>query len=285
MPPSALSVLLAGLLAWAAILGFPGGSAAEFPFELRDDAPVQPTRAEPAADPSLPVPLALGGDLVPSSAKQADVDGGSGVSQATETRSKALLPRIGSDVKGSSYRLEDNQQVRRYIDQYRSGHRASVETWLGRAGLYLPMVVDIFRQKGLPEELVFTAMIESGFDPVAVSHAGAKGLWQFMAPTARRYGLRVDEWLDERLDPEKSTIAAARHFLDLYATFGSWNLAKAAYNAGEQRVLRAIRSVGHPGLLEAGQRRTPAGGDPQLRPGHPRRGDHRPRARAVRLRR
>src|SRR6266852_6166478 len=143
------------------------------------------------------------------------------------------------------YQVDDNHDVRRFLDQFQTGYRrAVVERWLVRAGRYLPMVLDVFRQKGLPEELVFTAMIESGFDPLAVSRAGAKGLWQFMAPTARRYGLRVDEWLDERLDPEKSTMAAARHFIDLYAVFGSWNLAQAAYNAGERTVLEAIRAMG-----------------------------------------
>src|SRR5262245_61675042 len=143
------------------------------------------------------------------------------------------------------YRVEDNHDVRRFLDQFQTGYRrAVVERWLVRAGRYLPMVLDVFKQKGLPEELVFTAMIESGFDPLAVSRAGAKGLWQFMAPTARRYGLRVDNWLDARLDPEKSTVAAARHFLDLYAVFGSWNLAQAAYNAGERTVVEAIRAMG-----------------------------------------
>jgi membrane-bound lytic murein transglycosylase D len=143
------------------------------------------------------------------------------------------------------YRVEDNHDVRRFLDQFQTGYRrAVVERWLVRAGRYLPMVLDVFKQKGLPEELVFTAMIESGFDPLAASRAGAKGLWQFMAPTARRYGLRVDNWLDERLDPEKSTVAAARHFLDLYAVFGSWNLAQAAYNAGERTVVEAIRAMG-----------------------------------------
>ena len=144
-----------------------------------------------------------------------------------------------------SYQVEDNHAVRRFLDQFQTGYRrAVVERWLVRAGRYLPMVLNVFKQKGLPEELVFTAMIESGFDPLAVSRAGAKGLWQFMAPTARRYGLRVDNWTDERLDPEKSTVAAARHFVDLYAVFGSWNLAQAAYNAGERTVLEAIRAMG-----------------------------------------
>lgn len=103
-----------------------------------------------------------------------------------------------------------------------------------------PLVLEILEREGLPPQLLAIPLIESGFNPAALSPKGARGLWQLMPETARRFGLNPDGPLDERLDPVRSTVAAARYLKELYALWGDWALALAAYNAGEQRVQQAL---------------------------------------------
>ena len=221
------------MLLCLAALGYPRAAGAELEgfshFGLASEPPVQARAVEPSQGEPI---LTLSQD--PSEqGPGADFQASDGAETQSFSPPTPAVP------------IPDNAEVRQFLDRFQTGdRRAVVERWIERSGRYAEMIQGVLRDKGLPEDLMFTAMIESGFNPIAVSRAGAKGLWQFMTPTARRYGLRVDRWVDERLDPEKSTVAAARYLGDLHALFGSWELAKAGYNAGEMKVLRAMKALG-----------------------------------------
>jgi len=137
-----------------------------------------------------------------------------------------------------------NARVMHYVNYFQNRGRRSFSIWLERSGKYVPNMKTILQQRGMPTDLVYLSMIESGFVVKAKSHKAAVGPWQFIKPTAKRYGLRVDSWADERMDPRKSTIAAANYLGDLYAMFQNWELAAAGYNCGEDRVQSAIDKYG-----------------------------------------
>lgn len=140
--------------------------------------------------------------------------------------------------------LPYNEIVKNYIILYSEKMGARFENMLGLCSYYMPIFQETLNRYDLPEELKVMAIIESALNPLAVSRAGAKGMWQFMYGTARMYGLHIDSFVDERLDPVKSADAAARYMKDAYDIFGDWNLAIASYNCGAGNVNRAIRRSG-----------------------------------------
>jgi membrane-bound lytic murein transglycosylase D len=137
-----------------------------------------------------------------------------------------------------------HEQVDHWVEQFTKGaKRAEIEEAFARKPQYESMISEKLRRRGLPQELIYLAMAESGFNPKAHSRAEAIGIWQLVPDTARRYGLRVDETVDERSDAEKATEAALSYLSYLYNRLGSWYLAAAAYNSGENRVARIMTEV------------------------------------------
>lgn len=154
--------------------------------------------------------------------------------QVMENISKPYISPLGE------IPLDINSLTEQWIKYFSGRGRKYMEVYLERSSRYLPMMKNTLREYGLPEDLVYVALIESGFSPLAHSRANAVGYWQFIRGTGKRYGLMLDPFIDERRDPVLSTRAAAEYFKTLYNMFGSWHLALASYNVGENRVKRAV---------------------------------------------
>jgi membrane-bound lytic murein transglycosylase D len=148
----------------------------------------------------------------------------------------------GWEVRHGSIAAFRNDDVERWLDYFQGDGRTFFQKWLDRQSLYTEIFEEVFAEKGLPPELTYHAMIESGYSTSAYSWAHAAGLWQFIRSTGRKYGLRCDWWVDERRDPVKSTRAAAEYLTELYEEFQDWELALAAYNVGEHKIRKQIDS-------------------------------------------
>jgi membrane-bound lytic murein transglycosylase D len=172
------------------------------------------------------------------------------------------LENLGAWVPGNPYTPEEvsydfpvtmNKQVEFYLDFFQNKQRENFSHWLARSTRYLPLIQEELRTAGLPQDLAYLPLIESGYSLTAYSTAKAAGPWQFMRPTALDYGLEINKYVDDRRDPEKSTKAAVAYLSDLYDKFGDWQLAVAAYNAGGGKISRGIKNYNASDFWELAQ--------------------------------